>query len=146
MDGPVVLPLAPGDYWINSVFGQPGSWSSGYHRGTDWMCETGKPIYAIVDGRVSEVLTDDGGPYGNSVLIQSGGGVAFRYSHMNKVMARNGAEVKAGDQIGECGWTGRVIPKDPSAAHLDLELTVNGELDDSEKWLRNHGVEPRQRQ
>ena len=146
MDGPVVLPLAPGDYWINSVFGQPGSWSSGYHRGTDWMCETGKPIYAIVDGRVSEVLTDDGGPYGNSVLIQSGGGVTFRYSHMNKVMTRNGAEVKAGDQIGECGWTGRVIPKDPSAAHLDLELTVNGELDDSEKWLRNHGVEPRQQQ
>ena len=89
-----------------------------WHQGVD-LASTGKvPIYASADGVVirAGVL----GTYGNVVMIQHTiGGKRYdtNYAHLDSFSVKKGQKVKAGQQIGIMGNTGRSF-----GIHLHFEI------------------------
>ncbi|MEU3608622.1 peptidoglycan DD-metalloendopeptidase family protein [Streptomyces sp. NPDC035033] len=109
---------------VNAPFGTPfgkqGSmWASGRHSGLDFPAAVGTAIRAVDDGRVS--LAKNGGPYGIHVTVNHGGGMSSLYAHMSKMLVDAGAQVRAGQVIGQVGATGNV-----TGPHLHLEARKNG--------------------
>ncbi|MFD6365440.1 M23 family metallopeptidase, partial [Streptomyces roseolus] len=105
---------------FGTLFGKAGSmWSSGRHTGLDFPAAVGTAIRAVDDGRVS--LAKNGGPYGIHVTVNHGGGMSSLYAHMSKMLVDAGAQVKAGQVIGQVGATGNV-----TGPHLHLEARKNG--------------------
>ncbi|MEV7425159.1 peptidoglycan DD-metalloendopeptidase family protein [Streptomyces sp. NPDC091212] len=125
-----------GGSWIKPVnaalgtpFGKSGSmWSSGKHTGLDFPASVGTAIKAVAAGKVS--LAQGGGPYGNHVMINHGGGIASLYAHMSKILTKVGAAVSQGQTIGQVGATGNV-----TGPHLHLEARVNGKSVDPMGFL-----------
>lgn len=68
--------------------------------------DQGKPVLASADGTVENVTHGDG--WGNTVIINHGGNVCTRYSHMknNSVTVKKGDEACQGLMLGEIGDTG----------------------------------------
>ena len=122
---------------IHTPYGQMGSmWSKGYHQGDDWhrgagAAEIGDPIVAVAAGKVlyaGDARKDGGGwgpAFGKHVLIQwDEHGRTSIDAHMNKVTAKVGKHVKAGQKIGEKGMTGNVTgPHDHHEQHLGTRWT-----------------------
>lgn len=144
-DGSVRLPLenagAP-----SSGYGPRGNPTGGgeyqMHKGTDWAVPGGTPIGAVADGVVAEVVpNNDGSGWGNYVRIDheiGGKNVQSLYAHMQESSSlKVGDEVKAGDIVGPVGTTG-----DSTGDHLHLEILVEGEHVDPEKWLAENGADP----
>lgn len=115
------------------VFGAPFVMSSGYgmrsggfHRGVDFAAPLNTLIRSMTSGVVRQAgwgSTGSGyGNYGNVVSIMSGA-YEYLYAHMNKVLAKKGQHVNAGDVIGTVGSTGQ-----SSGNHLHLEARKNGQL------------------
>ncbi|MGH7900404.1 MAG: M23 family metallopeptidase, partial [Thermodesulfobacteriota bacterium] len=52
------------------------------------------------------------------------------YGHLSKVMVKDGQEVKAGDEIGYAGSTGR-----STGSHLHYEVMKSGKTMDPMKYL-----------
>ncbi|MFJ6636570.1 peptidoglycan DD-metalloendopeptidase family protein [Streptomyces sp. NPDC091376] len=114
-------------------FGKRGSmWSSGRHTGLDFPAAVGAAIRAVDNGRVA--LAKSGGPYGNHVLINHGGGLASLYAHMSSMVAQVGKSVRQGQTIGSVGATGNV-----TGPHLHLEARVNGRAVDPMTYLQGYG-------
>jgi murein DD-endopeptidase MepM/ murein hydrolase activator NlpD len=90
-----------------------------FHHGSDYRGKPGTPILAAGDGTV--VFASRQGGYGNVVYIDHGGGIVTRYGHMRKIETQVGAEVHAGDRIGQIGSTGRT-----TGPHLHFEVRLNG--------------------
>ena len=103
---------------ITGEFGAPGPEWPGGHAGMDFNGETGDPILAATDGRVTYAEFNYGG-YGNLVMILRNDGTETRYAHLSKILVKNGERVKAGDLIGRMGSTG-----DSSGSHLHFEVRV----------------------
>ncbi|MEU7384940.1 peptidoglycan DD-metalloendopeptidase family protein [Streptomyces sp. NPDC042207] len=122
--------------WIKPVnaaygtrFGVAGRmWSSGHHTGLDFPAPTGTKIVAVDAGTVESATS--GGPYGNHVLVQHGGGLASLYAHMSAMAAKAGARITQGARIGSVGATGNV-----TGPHLHLEARVNGRAVDPMPYL-----------
>ncbi|MBC8153576.1 MAG: peptidoglycan DD-metalloendopeptidase family protein [Bacteroidetes bacterium] len=91
-----------------------------WHTGTDLDCETGDPIYSTFDGIV-RLVGWDGNGYGRYVVVRHYNGLETLYGHMSKQLVESGQLVKAGDQIGLGGSTGR-----SSGAHLHFETRYQG--------------------
>jgi murein DD-endopeptidase MepM/ murein hydrolase activator NlpD len=108
-------PLSVGKLTSNFGF-RWGRW----HTGADLDLETGDPIYAAFDG-VVRVVAFNGGGYGRYVLLRHYNGLETLYGHMSKPLVESGQLVKAGDQIGLGGSTGR-----SSGPHLHFELRYEG--------------------
>jgi murein DD-endopeptidase MepM/ murein hydrolase activator NlpD len=90
------------------------------HRGVDYAAPTGTPIRAAGDGRV-QVRGVQGG-YGNTVILEHGGGITTLYAHMSRFGSqRVGSRVRQGDVIGFVGMTGLA-----TGPHLHYEYRVNG--------------------
>ncbi|MFF3312466.1 peptidoglycan DD-metalloendopeptidase family protein [Streptomyces sp. NPDC002952] len=101
-------------------FGKRGSmWSSGRHTGLDFPAPTGTPVHAVANGKVT--LATGGGPYGNHVIVNHGGGLSSLYAHMSRILTSVGDAVKQGQTIGKVGATGNV-----TGPHLHLEARRNG--------------------
>lgn len=116
---PQVLP-ARMDY-ISSGFGyrsDPFTGEGAFHAGLDFKGPIGAPIYAAAKGTVSFVGQRQG--YGNCVEIDHGNGLLTRYAHMSAFRAAIGQPVKAGDQIGAIGSSGR-----STGPHLHFEVRIN---------------------
>ncbi|MFJ5103181.1 peptidoglycan DD-metalloendopeptidase family protein [Streptomyces sp. NPDC088554] len=112
--------IKPVDAAFGTPFGKSGSmWSSGKHTGLDFPAAVGTAIKAVAAGKVS--MAQGGGPYGNHVMINHGGGVASLYAHMSKILTKVGAAVSQGQTIGQVGATGNT-----TGPHLHLEARVNG--------------------
>ena len=116
--------ISQGRYWagplgkgvVNSAFG----WRSRrWHTGQDLDLETGDPVYAAFDGiiRVSRVQ----GAYGRCVVIRHYNGLETLYGHLSKINFETNTIVKAGDEIGKGGSTGR-----SSGPHLHFETRYEG--------------------
>ncbi|MFE7229867.1 peptidoglycan DD-metalloendopeptidase family protein [Streptomyces sp. NPDC057596] len=122
--------------WVKPVnaafgtrFGVAGRmWSSGHHTGLDFPARTGTKVVAVDSGRVESATS--GGPYGNHVLVQHGGGLASLYAHMSAMAARAGESIRQGARIGSVGATGNV-----TGPHLHLEARVNGRAVDPMPYL-----------
>lgn len=90
-----------------------------FHRGMDFACDIGTPVYATGNGVVTYARWQSG--YGNMVVIDHGYGYVTRYAHLNKILVRNGQRVIRGEEIAEVGSTGK-----STGPHLHYEVMVNG--------------------
>lgn len=98
------------------------------HTGVDISAPRGTTIMAAKSGEV--IIAGKSTAYGNYVVISHGGGLTTLYAHMSKLGTTKGAQVSAGDKIGEVGMTGYA-----TGNHLHFEVRVNGSYQDSGKIL-----------
>lgn len=112
---PAVITNAFGDTHIDySRFGLKG------HNGVDYAGNLGDPVLAAADGRVEKIAYDPNG-YGNYIVLRHEGATTL-YAHLKRDMVRIGDRVRAGDQIGEMGYSGNVVPRGPEGTHLHFGL------------------------
>ena len=90
------------------------------HAGVDLDLETGYPVYSVFDGIVRVSHYDRSG-YGNYVVVRHYNGFETLYGHLASPGAEPGTIVKAGDQIGVGGNTGR-----STGSHLHFETRYEG--------------------
>lgn len=91
------------------------------HHGVDYGASTGTPVYASAAGTV--VTAGNGGPCGNMVEIDHGGGISTVYCHL-KAFAQglhSGEKVDARQPVGYVGQTGRV-----TGPHLHFGVKKHG--------------------
>ena len=88
------------------------------HTGVDFPAATGTPVYAAQAGKVA--LAENLYFSGNTVVINHGFGIYTLYAHLSEIQVQAGDPVKASQEIGKVGATGRV-----TGPHLHWGLTVN---------------------
>jgi murein DD-endopeptidase MepM/ murein hydrolase activator NlpD len=107
---------------VSSNFGMRFHPILGYtrmHKGLDFRAGYGTPILAVADGRVAGAGWAGG--YGQQVQLAHSGGLVSTYSHMSRIAARAGSNVRQGQVIGYVGSTGLA-----TGPHLHYELHRNG--------------------
>lgn len=94
------------------------SWS---HNGLDIADKLGTAVYAADNGTVEISQGGWNGGYGNTIVINHGGGKKTRYGHMSKLLVDKGDVVEKGQLIALMGSTGR-----STGSHLHFEIIING--------------------
>ena len=89
------------------------------HLGIDFGAKRGTPIYAITSGKVIYAGWMRG--YGKVTKIDHGAGIISLYAHQSKILVKRGQYVKAHQQIGKIGTTGR-----STGPHLHLGIYKRG--------------------
>ncbi|MBP7176727.1 MAG: peptidoglycan DD-metalloendopeptidase family protein [Thermoclostridium sp.] len=95
------------------------------HTGIDIGSYMNEAIVASGNGTV--IYTGKKGGYGNTIIVDHGGGITTLYAHINSrgTLVKVGQEVKAGQQIAKAGRTGTA-----TGPHLHFEVRVDGEHTD----------------
>lgn len=137
----VYEPMVEGSFEVSSLFGgriDPvfGTWRM--HNGDDYSADPGTPIFAVADGVVQDVGSDFSRGYYTEILheMQDGSTVISAYFHQTagsqKVAV--GDKVKAGQEIGAVGTTGK-----STGAHLHFEINdLEGNAVSPSAWLDAH--------
>ena len=112
------------------VFSRFGYRHGRRHQGVDLPLKTGTPVVAAFDGRVRVSTYNKG--YGNLVVIRHANGLETYYGHLSKREVEVGDWVRAGDQIGLGGSTGR-----STGPHLHFETRFKGFAFDPE-WIADY--------
>jgi murein DD-endopeptidase MepM/ murein hydrolase activator NlpD len=91
------------------------------HHGIDYPAPSGTAVKATGDGRVGFVGVN--GEYGNTVVLDHGGGVSTLYAHLSSFAdgLRTGQRMTQGEPIGYVGRSGAA-----TAPHLHYEYRVDG--------------------
>jgi murein DD-endopeptidase MepM/ murein hydrolase activator NlpD len=97
----------------------PITGTQGFHSGIDFSAGCGTPIRAAGSGTVLSAGWNGG--YGNTTVINHGGGLATLYAHQSSIAVSTGQSVQQGEVIGYVGTTGR-----STGCHLHFEVRVNG--------------------
>jgi murein DD-endopeptidase MepM/ murein hydrolase activator NlpD len=112
-----------------------GNVTSGYgyrwgrmHTGIDIDGSTGQPIRAAKAGTVISAGYMNG--YGNTTVIDHGGGISTLSAHQSGFAASPGARVSQGQVIGYVGCTGNCY-----GDHLHFEVRVDGSPQDPMNYL-----------
>jgi len=108
---------------ISSPFGvrtHPIFRTARFHRGVDIRAGWGTPVHASADGQVTSAGWSGG--YGLRVRVAHRDGLATTYSHLSRVAAPIGTQVRQGELIGFVGSTGF-----STGAHLHFELFRGGQ-------------------
>ena len=99
-----------------------------FHAGIDIGVPSGTMIAAAGEGTVVFAGLKNG--YGNTVIIDHGGGIATLYAHQSRIASAVGNVVQRGQTIGFVGCTGYC-----TGPHLHFEVRVNGDPTDPMGWL-----------
>jgi murein DD-endopeptidase MepM/ murein hydrolase activator NlpD len=121
----------PSSVNITSPFGKRMHPVLGYarmHAGIDIGAGYGASILASNNGTVR--LAGWQGGYGNTVIIDHGGGITSLYGHCSYLLVKEGQKVKIGEIIAKVGSTG--ISTGP---HAHFEIRVNGDPVDPLNYL-----------
>ncbi len=125
----------PGYTYVSSNYGMrlhPILKQYRMHTGIDIPAPKGTKMVAADTGTV--IYAGSMSAYGNTVMIDHGGGVVSLYGHMSKISLKSGASVSRGEKIGEVGSTGW-----STGNHLHFEVRENG--DDVSPW--NYVTKPK---
>ena len=99
-----------------------------FHAGLDFANNMGDPILAAAPGTVTQTRWREG--YGNTIVIDHGGGWTTLYAHLSGYNVSTGEEVGFGKQIGLIGSTGW-----STGPHLHFEVRYRGSPRDPAKYL-----------
>jgi len=100
------------------------------NNGVDIATPIGTPVRAVAKGRV-DYTSEDFEAYGQMVIVNHGDGYYTLYAHLSQIAVAVGAEVAAGQVIGQSGDTGSL--KGPV---LHFEVRKGGGSLNPEDWLR----------
>jgi murein DD-endopeptidase MepM/ murein hydrolase activator NlpD len=89
------------------------------HNGVDLGAPTGTPVRAVAEGFVE--FAGKAGGHGNKVKLAHDGPYETSYSHLSKILVRQGAKVHQGQIVGLVGSTGLA-----TGPHLHYEFFVHG--------------------
>ncbi|MEF3305416.1 murein hydrolase activator EnvC family protein [Paenibacillus sp. GYB003] len=118
--GALSWPL-PGRSTISSGFVHrinPVTKKSENHKGIDIPAPAGTEIHAAAPGTVIIAQWMNG--YGNTIVIDHGGGLQTWYGHAKSLAVEEGAQVKTGDVVSYVGSTGQ-----STGNHLHFEVRKN---------------------
>ncbi len=121
----------PGYYNISSPFGyrvHPVYGTKKLHTGLDIPAPSGTPVKASGSGTV--IYSGTLGGYGNTIMIDHGGGIVTLYAHNSSLTVSNGSSVSKGDTIAKVGSTGV-----STGAHCHFEVRQNGSYVSPMSWL-----------
>ncbi|MDL1897287.1 LysM peptidoglycan-binding domain-containing protein [Anaerolineae bacterium CFX7] len=129
------LPLDVKNPRISTTFGERRSYNGGApglcgHEGTDYAVAGGTPVYAPAGGVV--VLAEPLKVRGNVVFIDHGRGVFSAFYHLDKIIAKQGQRVQAGDLVAQVGTTGF-----STGYHLHWSMWVNGVYVNPSQWMEH---------
>lgn len=118
-----------------------GTLTSGYgarwgtmHWGIDIANRIGTPIISVADGVVVEAGPASG--FGLWVRVEHADGTTTIYGHVDRVLAKEGQRVKAGQQIATMGNRGH-----STGPHLHFEVwSASDQKMNPLAWLREHSV------
>lgn len=108
---------------ITSEFGwrtHPITGDQRFHSGLDIGGDYGLPVHAAQSGTVTYAGWISG--YGNTVIIDHGGGITTLYGHNQSLAVGEGQAVSQGQVISYCGSTGN-----STGPHCHFEVRQNGE-------------------
>ena len=128
--------LSDGFGWRQS-FQTSGGQSSNNHKAIDIAAPAGTVVKAAMSGKITLVYKGDYGGYGNTVEIDHGNGIISKYHHMLDGSLEGlsvGQEVKAGQQIGKVGSTGK-----STGPHLDFQVVKDGNFVDPRNYIPGYG-------
>lgn len=114
--------IRPVDASITSEFGMrfhPILKIRRMHTGLDFGASVGTTVRASAGGVV--ILAEHKGGYGNTVVIEHGGGLQTLYGHLSRYTVSAGQRVSQGQTIGKVGNSGL-----STGPHLHFEIRVNG--------------------
>jgi murein DD-endopeptidase MepM/ murein hydrolase activator NlpD len=129
-DAPGIL-LRPVGGRITSSYGprvHPILGTTRLHTGVDFGAAYGTPISAAASGKV--IHSGGFGGYGNTVIIDHGGGMSTLYAHQSEVRVSLGDQVESGATIGLVGSTGL-----STGPHLHFEVRILGSPVDPAPYL-----------
>jgi len=113
-----------------------GTFSSGFgprwgtmHKGIDWACGSGTPVFASSAGVVERA--EYSGSYGYVVYIDHPDGRQTRYAHNSKLACKVGQSVKQGEVIAYSGSTGN-----STGPHVHFEILIGGVQVNPLKYLQ----------
>ncbi len=89
------------------------------HAGIDFGAPTGTPIKAAAAGTVISATHMRG--YGNTVILDHGGGYTTVYAHCSRIYVSKGMKVAQGQRIAAVGSTGL-----STGPHLHFEIRLKG--------------------
>ncbi|HEX8435387.1 murein hydrolase activator EnvC family protein [Archangium sp.] len=97
-------------------------------KGVDIRAPAGTPVKAVAEGTVAYAGWLRG--YGNLLILDHGGGYHSLVAHLSTVTPQVGAQVTAGEVVGEVGDTGSL-----KGAYLYFEIRRAGNAVDPAPWL-----------
>ena len=99
-----------------------------FHSGIDLAASSGTPIKAANDGKVIKSGWSSG--YGNTVIIDHGGGITTLYAHASVLNCKVGDWVSRGQTIAKVGSTGM-----STGPHLHFEVRINGKTQNPQNYI-----------
>ena len=125
-DSVFVWPLAPGSFWLSSLFGPRlrDDNSPGFHYGIDLAAQKGTLVRAPKRGIVKRAGYVRG--YGNTIDLKHDARFQSRYAHLQEIYVRPGDIVAQGECIGTVGDTGSIRKMGKDGSHLHFELYYRG--------------------
>lgn len=112
----------PGYYRLSSEYNpreHPITGKNEFHQGIDIPAPYGHAVLAAAEGRVITAGWVRG--FGNTVMIDHGGGLVTIYGHNSSVIVSVGETVKKGQQVAKIGSTGY-----STGNHCHFEVRING--------------------
>lgn len=119
-NGPISSPYGPRKH---PIFG-----TNGFHTGIDIAASNNSSIYASKSGKVVFAGVQSG--YGNTVIVDHGGGIQTLYAHCSTILVSSGQAVNRGEEIAKVGSTGN-----STGPHLHFEVRVNGKHQNPSSYL-----------